>query len=85
MKPAWLCPMMIGCGPCALLVTGAAFVRPRRLSMEGDSELQRTLAKELMGMSRAAADKPVGEEEAEREVRREKLAAARSRKSVVLL
>ncbi|CAM9873613.1 unnamed protein product, partial [Ectocarpus sp. 12 AP-2014] len=27
----------------------AAFVRPRRLSMEGDSELQRTLAKELMG------------------------------------
>ncbi|CAB1101985.1 unnamed protein product [Ectocarpus sp. CCAP 1310/34] len=45
----------------------AAFVRPRRLSMERDSELQRTLAKELMGMSRAAADKPVGEEEAERE------------------
>ncbi|CAM9273835.1 unnamed protein product [Ectocarpus sp. 12 AP-2014] len=45
----------------------AAFVRPRRLSMEGDSELQRTLAKELMGMSRAAADKSIGEEEAERE------------------
>ncbi|CBJ32399.1 conserved unknown protein [Ectocarpus siliculosus] len=43
------------------------FVRPRRLSMECDSELQRTLANELMGMSRAAADKSVGEEEVERE------------------
>lgn len=76
--------MMIGCGPCALLVTGAPFVRPRRLSMEDDSELQRTLAKELMGMSRAAADKPVGEEEAEREVRAKKLTVARPRKSIVL-
>ncbi|CAM9453411.1 unnamed protein product [Ectocarpus fasciculatus] len=45
----------------------APFVRPRRLSMEDDSELQRTLAKELMGMSRTSADHPVGEEEAERE------------------
>ena len=42
-------------------------MRPPRLSVDKDSELQRTLAQELLGMSRAA-DRFMGEEEAEREV-----------------
>jgi len=46
---------------------GTAFVRPRRLSVEKGSELERTLAQELLGMSRAA-DRFMGEEETEQEV-----------------
>lgn len=42
-------------------------MRPRRLSMEKGSQLERSLAQELLGMSRRA-DRPMGEEEAEREV-----------------
>lgn len=43
------------------------FVRPRRLSMEKGSELERSLAQELLRMS-LTADRFMGEEEAEREV-----------------
>ena len=42
-------------------------MRPRRLSMEKGSELERSLAQELLGMGRAA-ERFIGEEEAEREV-----------------
>ena len=42
-------------------------MRPRRLSVEKGSELERSLAQELLEMSRAA-DRFMGEEEAEREV-----------------
>lgn len=46
---------------------GTSFVRPRRLSMEKNSELERTLAQELLGIGRRA-DRFIGEEEEDREV-----------------
>lgn len=46
----------------------APLVRPRRLSMTEGSEFERSLARELLGVGRVA-DRFMGEEEAEREVR----------------
>ncbi len=46
-------------------------MRPRRLSVEVGSELERTLAQELLGMSRAA-DRFMGEEETEQEVNQQR-------------
>ncbi|CAN0012092.1 unnamed protein product, partial [Scytosiphon promiscuus] len=43
------------------------FARPRRLSMQDGSDAQRALTQELLGMGRAA-ERCMGEEEAEREV-----------------
>lgn len=66
---------------CSLSVcvseTGTSFVRPRRLSMETNSELERTLAQELLGIGRRA-DRFMGEEEAEREVRQSTSAHTRT-------
>lgn len=46
----------------------ASFMRPRRLSMAEGSELEKSLAQELLGMGRGTG-LLMGEEEAEREVR----------------
>lgn len=52
---------------CCACTAGAPFVRPRRLSMEKNSELERALAQELLGVGRRA-ERFMGEEEADREV-----------------